>query len=73
VKGQKNEILTRPESRSASIALRADKHTSLSDVFYFLPGVYSDAIGTHFLKQLPTWQQDKKSRDKARQSQFNKV
>ena len=22
--------------------------------FIFLPGVYSDAIGTHFLKQLPT-------------------
>jgi hypothetical protein len=40
VKGQKNEILTRPKSRP--------------DVFYFLPGVYSDAIGTHFIKQLPT-------------------
>jgi hypothetical protein len=47
VKGQKNQILTRPKSRSASIALRTDKHSSRPDVFYFLPTA-------HFLKQLPT-------------------
>jgi len=44
VKGQKKEILTIKESR----------HSSRPDVFYFLPGVYSDAIGSRFLKQLPT-------------------
>ena len=44
MKGQKKEILTRTKSRQIS----------RPDVFYFLPGVYSDAIGTHFLKQLPT-------------------
>jgi len=44
VKGQKNEILTRQESR----------HSSRPDVFNFLPRVYPDERGTHFLKQLPT-------------------
>jgi hypothetical protein len=47
VKGQKSEILTRQEIRSASIALQTDKHSSRPDVFYFLPTA-------HFLKQLPT-------------------
>jgi len=47
VKGQKKEILTRTESRSAFIALRTDRHSSRPDVFYFLPTA-------HFLKQLPT-------------------
>jgi hypothetical protein len=45
VKGQKNEILTRLKSR----------HSSLPDVFYFLPIVYPDVRGTHFLKQLLTY------------------
>jgi len=56
VKGQKNKILTRRESRSASIAFRTDRHSSRHYVFYFLPRVYPDERGTHFLKTilLPT-------------------
>jgi len=44
VKGQKNEILTRKESRPA---YRTGRHSCLPKVFYFLPTA-------HFLKQLPT-------------------
>jgi len=41
VKGHKNKILTRPESRPA---YRTGRHSSRLDVFYFLPTA-------HFLKQ----------------------
>jgi hypothetical protein len=44
VKGQKNEILTRPESRPA---YRTGRHSSRPNVFYFF-------ATAHFLKQLPT-------------------
>ena len=44
MKGQKNEILTRKESRPA---YRTGRHSCRPDVFYFLPTA-------HFLKQLPT-------------------
>lgn len=44
MKGQKNEILTRKESR---LAYRTGRHSSRPDVFYFF-------ATAHFLKQLPT-------------------
>lgn len=38
----------------SQIGITAD-HTTHSNVFYFLSGVYSDAIATHFFKQLLTY------------------